>query len=81
MTLDLNFQDLKQIALHGRVVKNGITLIVGRPLIPDVKTDETGDAGEVRFTVDETERRPRGPWLMKPSQVRDARKPSQGTHS
>ena len=81
MTLDLNFQDLKQIALHGRVVKNGITLIVGRPLIPDVKTDETGNAGEVRFTVDETERRPRGPWLMKPAQVRDARKPSQGTHS
>ena len=81
MTLDLNFQDLKQIALHGRVVKNGITLIVGRPLIPDVKTDETGSVGEVRFTVDETERRPRGPWLMKPAQVRDARRPSQGTHS
>jgi hypothetical protein len=71
MTLDLNFQDLKQIALHGRVVKT-ITLIVGRPLIPDVKTDETGNAGEVRSTVYEAERRPRGPWLMKPSQVRDA---------
>lgn len=41
MTLDLNFQDLKQIALHGRIVKEGITLIVGRPLIPDVKTDAT----------------------------------------
>lgn len=42
MTLDLNFQDLKQIALHGRIVKEGITLVVGRPLIPDVKTDATG---------------------------------------
>jgi hypothetical protein len=46
MTLDLNFQDLKQIALHGRIVKEGITLVVGRPLIPDVKTDATGTLGE-----------------------------------
>jgi hypothetical protein len=44
MTLDLNFQDLKQIAPHGRVVKDGITLVVGRPLIPDVKTDAPGNA-------------------------------------
>jgi hypothetical protein len=47
MTLDLNFQDLKQIALYGRIVKEGITLVVGRPLIPDVKTDATGTLGEV----------------------------------
>lgn len=69
MTLDLNFEDLKQIALHGRVVKNGVTLTVGRPLIPDVKTDATGKSGEVRFTVDETQLRPRGPWLVKPFQA------------
>lgn len=65
MTLDLNFQDLKQIALHGRIVKEGITLVVGRPLIPDVKTDATGTLGEVRFTVDATQFRPRGPCLTK----------------
>ena len=65
MTVDLAFQDLKQIALHGRVVKNGTTLVVGRALIPGVKTDETGDVGEVRFTGDELERSPRRPWLMK----------------
>ena len=41
MILDLTFQDLKQIALAGRVEKNGITLVVGRPLIPDLKTDAT----------------------------------------
>jgi hypothetical protein len=69
MTLDLSFQDLKQIAFHGRVVKNGITLTMGRPLIPDVKTDAAGDLGEVRFTVDETQFRPRGPWLVKPVQA------------
>ena len=45
-------QDLKQIALAGRVEKNGITLVVGRPLIPDLKTDASGTRGEVRFTVD-----------------------------
>jgi len=40
--LNLTFQDLKQIALAGRVEKNGITLVVGRPLIPDLKTDARG---------------------------------------
>ena len=66
MTLDLSFEDLKRIALDGRVVKNGITLIVGRPLIPDVKTDASGKLGEVRFTVDNTQVRPQGLWLVKP---------------
>ena len=66
MILDLTFQDLKQIALAGRVEKNGITLVVGRPLIPDLKTDATGTRGEVRFTVDESDLRPRGPQLVKP---------------
>ena len=67
MILDLTFQDLKQIALAGRVEKNGITLVVGRPLIPDLKTDATGTRGEVRFTVDESDLRPRGPQLVKPA--------------
>ena len=66
MILDLTFQDLKQIALAGRVEKNGITLVVGRPLIPDLKTDATGTRGEVRFTVDESDLRPRGPQLVRP---------------
>ena len=43
MTLDLNFQDLKQGALHERVVRNGLTPIVGWPLIPDVTTDASGN--------------------------------------
>jgi len=66
MILDLTFQDLKQIALAGRVEKNGVTLVIGRPLIPDVKTDASGNRGEVRFTVDESDLRPRGPQLVKP---------------
>ncbi len=66
MILDLTFQDLKQIALIGRVEKNGVTLVIGRPLIPDVKTDASGTRGEVRFTVDESDLRPRGPQLVKP---------------
>jgi hypothetical protein len=65
MTLNLSFEDLKRIALDGRVVKNGITLIVGRPLIPDVKTDASGKLGEVRFTVDNTQVRPHGLRLVK----------------
>ena len=67
MTLDLSFEDLKRIALDGRVVKNGITLIVGRPLIPDVKTDASGKLGEVRFTVDNTQVRPHVDLLSKAS--------------
>lgn len=67
MTLNLSFEDLKRIALDGRVVKNGITLIVGRPLIPDVKTDASGKLGEVRFTVDDTQFLPRALWLIKPT--------------
>ena len=55
MILDLTFQDLKKIALSGRVEKNGITLVIGRPLIPDLRTDATGTRGEVRFTVDESD--------------------------
>jgi hypothetical protein len=34
------------------VETNGITLVVGRPLVPDVKTDAIGTLSEVRFTVD-----------------------------
>ncbi len=66
MILDLTSQDLKQIALAGRVEKSGITLVVGRPLIPDLKTGASGTRGEVRFTVDESDLRPRGPQLVKP---------------
>jgi len=59
------------------VEKNGITLVVGRPLIPDLRTDATGTRGEVRFTVDESELRPRGPQLVKPDSLSvDLRKPS-----
>ncbi len=65
MILDLTFQDLKQIALGGRVEKSGITLVVGWPLIPDLKTDATGTRGEVRFTVDESDLCARGPQLVK----------------
>ena len=65
MTLDLNVQDLKQISLHGRMVKDGITIVVWRPLIPNVRTDITGNLGEVRFTVNKTQFRPRRPRFEK----------------
>lgn len=61
LILDLTFQDLKQIAPTGKAENNGITLVVGRPLIPDVMTDASGIRGEVRFTVDESDLRPCGP--------------------
>ena len=54
-TIHLNFEDLKQIALTGRIEKGGVKLVVGRPLIPDISTDASGMSGEVRFTVDERE--------------------------
>ena len=49
-------------------------LVVGRPLIPDLKTDATGTRGEVRFTVDESDLRPRGPQLVKPVALSAERK-------
>ena len=77
MILDVTFQDLKQIALAGRVEKDGTTLVVGRPLIPDLKSDATGTRGEVRFTVDESDLRPRGPRLVvKPVALSPERKPA-----
>ena len=76
MILDLTFKDLKQIALAGKVEKNGITLVVGHPLIPDLKTDATGTRGEVRFTVDESDLHPRGPQLVKPVAFSPERKPA-----
>ena len=54
-TIHLSFHGLKQIALTGRVEKDGVMLVVGRPLIPDLTTDASGLSGEVRFTVDERE--------------------------
>ncbi len=54
-TIRLNFEDLKQIALTGKVEKGGVMLVVGRPLISDITTDASGMSGEVRFTVDERE--------------------------
>ena len=54
-TIQLSFDDLKQIALTGKVEKSGVTLVVGRPLIPYITTDASGMSGEVRFTVDERE--------------------------
>ncbi len=66
MILDLTFQDLKQMTLAGRVEMNGITLVAGRPLIPDLKTDATGIRGEMRVTVDESDLRLCGPQLVQP---------------
>jgi hypothetical protein len=55
----VNCEDLRNLLLM--VAWSRLALaFVGWPLIPNVKTDASGDLGDVRFTVDETLQRPRG---------------------
>jgi hypothetical protein len=68
MDISLTFSDLAKLAANGKVEKDGNTLSVSRPILPDVKMSADGLRGFVRFTVNESKvmplarpRRPR-PW-------------------
>jgi hypothetical protein len=54
MDIPLTWGDLVQLASNGKVEKDGNTLTVSRPVLPDLQTSADGLRGFVRFTVDES---------------------------
>jgi hypothetical protein len=61
MNISLTFSDLTKLAVNGKVEKDGNTLSVSRPILPDVETSADGLRGFVRFTVDESDPRSKPP--------------------
>jgi hypothetical protein len=55
MDIFLTFRDLAKLAVNGKVEKDGNTLSVSRPILPDVSVSPDGLRGFVRFTVDESD--------------------------
>ena len=55
MNISLTFSDLAKLAANGKVEKDGNTLSVSRPILPDVAISADGLRGFVRFTVDESD--------------------------
>ena len=57
MKINLTFSDIAKLAVNGKVEKDGNTLSVSRPILPDVSVSPDGLRGFVRFTVDESDPR------------------------
>ena len=55
MKISLTFSDLAKLAANGEVEKDGTTLSVSRPILPDVSVSADGRRGFVRFTLDESD--------------------------
>jgi hypothetical protein len=55
MRIPLTFSDLAKLAANGEVEKDGLTLSVCRPILPDVSVSADGRRGFVRFTLDESD--------------------------
>ena len=55
MNIPLTFSDLAKLAANGEVEKDGTTLSVSRPILPDVSVSADGRRGFVRFTLDESD--------------------------
>lgn len=55
MNIPLTFSDLAKLAANGEVEKDGNTLSVSRPVVPDVSVSADGRRGFVRFTLDESD--------------------------
>jgi hypothetical protein len=55
MKISLTFSDLAKLAVNGEVEKDGTTLSVSRPVLPDVSVSADGRRGFVRFTLDESD--------------------------
>jgi hypothetical protein len=54
MDIPLTWGDLVKLASNGKVEKDGNTLSVSRPILPDLQISADGLRGFVRFTVDES---------------------------
>ena len=59
MNIPLTFSDLAKLAANGKIEKDGNTLSVSRPILPYVSVSPDGLWGSVRFTVDESDPRPK----------------------
>lgn len=62
MNIELNFADLRMLALHSEVVKDGITIKVNRPVLPTLNTLQNGQSENskdefVAFTLDSSDPR------------------------
>ena len=55
MNIPLSFSDLAKLAANGEVEKDGTTLSVSRPILPDVSVSADGRRGFVSFTLDESD--------------------------
>jgi hypothetical protein len=55
MDISLTWNDLVKLAANGTVEKDGNTLSVTRPILPDLNISSDGLRGFVRFTVDESD--------------------------
>jgi hypothetical protein len=55
MDIPLTWADLVLLATNGTVEKDGNTLSVGRPILPDLQISADGLRGFVRFTVNESD--------------------------
>jgi len=59
MNIDLSWDDLVKLASNSKLEKDGITLTISRPVLPDLEIVPDGSKGFVRFTLDETDPRSR----------------------
>jgi hypothetical protein len=69
-TFFLTFSDLAKLAANGKVEKDGNTLSLSRPILPAVSVSPDGLRGFVRFTVDESDARPKNVPLANPRRPR-----------
>jgi hypothetical protein len=56
-TIKLTWQDLHGLALKSRVDAGGVTLVLERPVLVDIRTDAAGDKDEIRFFLDRSDPR------------------------
>jgi hypothetical protein len=57
MKIDLTFQDLMKLAENESLEKDGVTLAISRPILPEVKADPKAKTGTVTFSLDENDDR------------------------
>jgi hypothetical protein len=57
MNISLEWKDLIKLAANGTVEKEGVTVTVKRPLLPELQISPDGQKGFVKFTVDESDPR------------------------
>jgi hypothetical protein len=73
MTIELNFADLRLLAVHSEIVKDGVTIKINRPILTSLNILQNGgnknDKNEfVAFTLDSSDPRSEQ-WAFKPKKV------------